>query len=162
MTPLSVGKLIDLKGCFTFSGYLEGQNIGEIARRLGLLQEDMEQGIYIAHALRMPEVNEFELGGVTLDSTDKFVNYAGKTPQYSPEKFKELYKGANIGQIKKMYQDTFTANKLVKVLTVKPHPRDKGYPEGTIIPQFIITRPLSCMITAFIPPYGNFTHTLYG
>lgn len=154
---MKVGQSSYQGGCFTFEGYIKGQNILEIARRLGLPQWRMEKGIYIAHALTLPGAHDFELAGVTLDSTDKFVAYDKvKGPQYQPQQFARLYKGIDTDQIKKAYMDVFPQNKLVKVITAVPHEDLRGYPPGTMVPQFLVTRKLPCLVTAFIPPGGTF------
>lgn len=143
-------------GCFTFEGYLRGQNIMEIARRLGLPQSRMAEGIYIAYALTVPDLNGFELAGVTTDSTDKFVSYLKGSPQYDAEKFKKLYKGININEFKRIYQKLFSSERLVKVICKVPHSDGLHYPQGTLVPQFLMLQKLPCIIGADIPPMGTF------
>lgn len=152
-----VGQTIYKAGCFTFEGYIANQNLNEMARRLGLPQKVVSQGVYIAYAIRMPSMHEFELAGTTLDSTDNFVDYSSGNAQYQAQKFQNLYAQnavipVNFQQIKKQYHNSFGANKLVKVIA----PSAKFYPAGGMTPQFLMTSSLPCKIAAFIPPHGNF------
>lgn len=157
LNELTVGNYYQFDGCFTYEGYIIGQNIGEIARRLGLPQWRMKEGIYIAYALRVPSVNEFEMAGITLDSTDKFVSYDKNKMVYNADKFKTLYKGMNLQEMKQMYHKTFADGKLVKVIARKKHIQGTEYPEGTLVPQILITSQLPCLVAAYIPPQGMFT-----
>ncbi len=151
-----VGKRINLGGCFTFDSYILDQNLTEIARRMGLPLKVVSQGVYIAHPLRIPSMNEFELGGVTYDSTDKFMDYSGNEPIYQSEKFKKLYSQNSVipvdfHQIKKQYHNSFGAQKLVKIIA----PSATDYPPGGMSPQFVMKRDaIPCRIVKFIPPFG--------
>lgn len=156
LIQMKIGQSTYQGGCFTFEGYIKGQNIMEIARRLGLPQWRMDEGFFVAHALTLPGLHEFELAGVTIDSTDKFMTYDKKGGQYHADKFAKLYTGINIPQMKKAYMDVFPQNKLVKVIPAKPHEELRGYPAGTMVPQFIMTRKLQCLVTAFVPAMGTF------
>ena len=152
-----VGNTVYKGGCFTFEGYIKGQNLFVIAKRLGLPQAVVSKGIYIAYALRTPAMSEFELAGTTLDSTDKFITYGKGTATYNHQKFQKLYtKNAaipvNFQDIKKQYHRTFGQNKLVKVLA----PSFKEYPAGGMTPELFMKSKLPCYIAAYIPPNGNF------
>ena len=152
-----LGQTVNKAGCFTFEGYIANQNLSEIARRLGLPQKVVAQGVYIAYAIRMPSMHEFELAGTTLDSTDKFTDYSNGIANYQPKKFQKLYTTnavipVNFQQIKKEYHNSFGVNKLVKVLA----PSATLYPPGGMTPQFLMKYSLPCKIVAFIPPNGNF------
>ena len=152
-----IGETIYRAGCFTLEGYIVNQNLDGIAYRLGLPQWMVAHGIYISYALRLPNMNEFELAGTTRDSTDKFVDYSGTTPKYDAQRFESLYTSnaavpVSFQSIKKKYHDVFGVNKLVKVLA----PSADHYPPGTIVPQFLMTSSLPCYVAAFIPPNGNF------
>lgn len=152
-----IGQTIYPGGCFTLEGYIINQNLSGIAYRLGLPQSIVAHGIFIAYALRVPTINEFELAGITFDSTDKFIDYSGVIPKYDPNKFNSLYTSRaavpiNFLTIKKQYQATFHINKLVKILS----PRAVHYPPGTMVPQFEMSRSVQCYVAAYIPPDGNF------
>ncbi len=152
-----VGQTIYKAGCFTIEGYIKNLNLTEMARRLGLPQKVVSQGVYIAYAIRIPGMNEFELAGTTLDATDNFVDYSSGKPQYQPQQFQKIYTQAavipvNFQEIKKEYHNSFGANKLVKVLA----PSAKFYPAGGMTPQFLMTGSIPCKVAAFIPPNGNF------
>ena len=154
-----VGQITHQEGCFTFEGYILGSPIYEIAYRLGLPKSRIADGLYIAYALTIPDADSFELAGVTYDSTDAFVKYDNGQPKYDAQKFRELYKGININDIKNQYHSVFGANKLVKVMPAEPHKYGMHYPAGTIVPQFLMTKPLLCMVAAYIPPFGTFRKT---
>jgi hypothetical protein len=151
-----VGQITHQEGCFTFEGYILGSPIYEIAYRLGLPKSRIVGGLYVAYALTVPDANSFELAGVTYDSTDAFVKYENGQPKYDAQKFKALYKGIDIDDIKNQYRNVFGENKLVKVLPAEPHRHGTHYPAGTIVPQFLMTKPLLCMVAAYIPPMGTF------
>ena len=155
MAKLRIGELIYKTGCFTFEGYIENCQIYHIGQRLGLPNTVMQEGIYIAYALGMPESNGFELAGVTIDSTDKFVDYSTGEAKYDVEKFKKLYKGMDVSEMKDRYRNIFAEQKLVKVIPATGY-QPKHYPEGTIVPQFIMTKPMLCMIGAYVPLLGTF------
>lgn len=152
----SVGQRVYLGGCFTFDNYIVDQNLTEIARLMGLPLKVVSQGVFIAHPLRIPSMNEFELGGTTLDSTDKFMDYSGKEPVYQRDKFEKLYAQASVipvdfHQIKKQYHNIFGAQKLVKIIA----PSAKDYPPGGMSPQFVMKKDaIPCRIVKFIPPFG--------
>ena len=158
---LHVGQTISADGCFTLEGYILGQNLLEIARRLGLPQWRVSQGIYIAYALRVPHLTEFELAGVTHDSTDKFTSYKSGKSEYNPHQFQKLYTTnavvpVDFQAIKKQYQNSFGVNKLVKVICAMPNQPDTIYPAGGMTPQFLMTTKLPCYVAAFVPANGNF------
>jgi hypothetical protein len=152
---LGIGQIIEKGGCFTFEGYIQDCQLYEIGHRLGLPNHILSQGIYIAYALNMPDENGFELAGVTHDSTDKFTIYENGKAKYDVEKFKALYKGINVSDMKQRYRDVFAENKLVKVLPKATH-QVAHYPAGTFVPQFIVTKPLICMVAAYVPLLGTF------
>jgi len=171
LIPFTLHQTTTQYGCFTFQGYLRNQSLHEIARRLGFRTARFAEGAYIARATIIPHKDSFDLGGITKDSTDKFENYSRKekvlwyveqdqikkkvlghksTRTYHEEKFKRLYPGINIKAIKKSYHDIFAlsgTNALVKVIPKIPHTEGEKYPEGTMVPQFIM-RGIPCKIIA--------------
>jgi hypothetical protein len=155
MIKHGIGETIWKAGCFTFEAYIQDCQLYEIGHRLGLPNHILKEGVYIAYALDMPDDRGFELGGVTYDSTDNFVDYSTGKPLYDAKKFLALYPGLNLKDMKQRYRDVFAENKLVKVISKADHHVSK-YPAGTIIPQFIMTKPLTCMVAAYIPRLGTF------
>jgi len=152
-----VGQTIYKGGCFTLEGYIIEQNLSTIANRLGLPQLVVDTGVYVAYALRVPGLTEFELAGTTYDSTDNFVTYGQGPPQYNAQEFQKIYSAnaaipVNFLAIKKQYHNCFGQNKLVKVLA----PAFNHYPRGGMTPQFFIKSRIPCYVAAFIPPMGNF------
>jgi hypothetical protein len=158
---LRIGQSLFLEGCFTFESSIIGQNLSTITHRLGLPPSRMMHGAYIVYALRIPDISEFELAGITLDSTDKFVQYEQGLMKYDHAAFAKIYSNAggipvNFKNIKKLCHNCFGSSKLVKVLPAIPHQVNMYYPPGGMSLQFLMTQKLQCMVVAFIPPNGHF------
>lgn len=157
---LKVGQVLYLDGCFTFESSIIGQSLSAITYKLGLPQSRMTEGAFIAYALRIPEMEDFEFAGITQDSTDKFVRYKNGLMQFDQNAFAKLFTAntklpVNFNELKRMCHNSFAGSRLVKVLPAIRH-QNHRYPPGDSSLQFLMLRGIETIVVAYIPPGGHF------
>lgn len=153
---MHVGETIHPKGCFTQLKFLAGQSLSEIERRLGYRTGRLAQGAYVVQACELPGVNEFNLLAYSHIPGDRFKTNG----QYDPKKLNAMSGNAdatNLREIARSVWQISGPDSLVKVIPVTPHSDRETYPSGSGVPQWEITTPLRCRVTAFVEPNQRFT-----
>ena len=160
---LKVGDFVELTGCFTEEYFIRGMAAHEIVQELGLPARFKLKRMYVAMAIHLPGIHDFELGGWAKFSTDKFFNYdkSTKKGRWSKVKFEEVYRNKrmplSVDAAKQAWRDGMNSEKLIKVLFNTPKSDRDRYPEGGRASQIIVTRPVKCLITTTLLPTHRFT-----
>ncbi|PPK88768.1 hypothetical protein CLV84_1739 [Neolewinella xylanilytica] len=160
---LVVGHMIDLVGCFTEEYFIRGLNASQIVKELGLPDRYQQLKMYVAMAIHLPSICDFELGGWAEFSTDNFFNYdkQGRGSKWDAKKFEKVYQGKrmpiSINTAKQAWRDGMNHEKLVKVLFDTDHRDQDKYRAGGRASQIIVTRPIKCLIAKQLSPTERFT-----
>jgi hypothetical protein len=133
---LTVHQIILKEGFITDAKFLWG-NFAELERRLGFHAGRLRKGFFVAHLLRLPASNEFDLAGYSNTPGHKFVMPGG----LAPDKLKEMAQ-------KEMMR--IGCRKLVKIFPVTRHRAHMQYPPGLGIPQWKLTKPLPMRIFQYV------------
>jgi hypothetical protein len=145
---LAVHQIITRKGYITDARFLWG-NIAELERKLGYHSGRLTKGFFLAHLLRIPHFNEFNLAGYSNTPGHRFVMPGG----LDSDKLKAMAR-------KEMMR--IGCRRLVKIIPITPHdasmPDDEQYPPGLGVPQWELTHPLLMRIFQFVDgkKYGEF------
>ena len=148
-------------GCFTTEYFLRGLTLKNIFKELGLKQSQLSEGAVIAYALNLPGINEFELGGWTEHSTDKFEEFRNGQRFWNKEKYNEVFfpgsrlSKNDINDYKKAWLDRMNQEKLVKVIPVTSKGEGK-WPKGNKAAQIIVSRPILCTVIGHYKPHDYF------
>lgn len=146
----NVGDMLQLTGCFTEEYCLRGLIVNQIAKELGLLENRFKNGIFIAWAIQLPTMSQFELAGWVQFPTDKFATYhPQKGTQWHRILFEQTYKDKrmpiSIEQAKQAWLQNMKHEKLVKVLMNIPG-QGEDFPAGGKASQIIVTSPIMCSV----------------
>lgn len=153
-TPLQVGQHLDLKGCFTEEFFLRGLTLSQIGVELGLPSHRLNDGVFIAFAIRLPSIHEFDLGGWAEYATDNFIEYKNGKSTWNEQKFEQTYDGKrmpiSIEAAKKAWRENMKNEKLIKILPKIAHQQNDFYPPGGKASQIIISKPVKCHVVKFL------------
>ena len=148
-----------LHGCFTKQLVLQGRTLRDIELILGYHMGRLSEGAWFAAAVRLPEIDNFELAGYTQVAGHHTVKQYGDLNNPGSAAEKETYTA-----MKKMAMNswkTFGTDRLIKVLPSIRHSShmedDVQYPPGHGVPQWNVKKgsPLSCRLISFVKDYPD-------
>jgi len=186
MNELKPMQIVWCDGCFTQEYSLKGKTLKQIFVELGLPDRRLHEGAYIVYSLWVPRYNQFELGGHTKHSTEKFITYGEKgAMNWNKTKFLETYPnhrfnqylregmtGWNRESVEKKYGEPINSKtietvkrewlkinnnrKLLKVLPGIRHKDGEEYPSGGRANQIILKENMKCQVVGKYLPNDVF------
>jgi len=174
------------KGCFTQEYSLKGLTLKQIFEELGLPDRQLHEGANIIFALRLPTYDQFELGGYSKYSTEKFIKYGEKgSMNWNKTRFLKTYPAHDFNRFLRIAMAGWTSDsvekeygskdspmtiemakrewlrinnnrKLVKVIPILGPKDEDIYPAGGRANQIMLKKEIECQVIGHFMPNDIF------